>query len=213
MLDDLFLGIRSLLLPSSCAGCRFPLTGEESSPLCSDCFKQLPWRSSTRFDPMISPFRYEGIAKELIAQLKYHGRLSVAPFLGQILGETVLQRLGADPADAVVPVPLHPVRLRERTFNQAQLLAQQLANNLHLPCRPDLLIRRKPTRPQSDLSRQERQRNVAEAFSIQPDPLIRSMRLLLVDDVFTTGATASVCAKLLKEAGAASVTVVTLAHG
>jgi len=175
--------------------------------------KELPWSSPVSFNQAISPFHYEGVAKELIAQLKYQSRLSLVPFLGQILTETVLRRLGPDPADAVVPVPLHPVRLRERTFNQAQFLAQRLADNLRLPCRRNLLIRRKATHPQADLSRGERRANVEGAFALAPDPLIRSARLLLVDDVFTTGSTANACAKILKQAGAAQVTVVALAHG
>lgn len=213
MLSSLRLGIRSLLLPSSCAGCRLPLAEEGSSPLCPACVEELPWSSPVSFSQAISPFRYEGVAKELVSQLKYQAWLSLVPFLGQILTETVVERLGPHPADAVVPVPLHPVRLRERTFNQAQLLAQRLADNLHLPCRKNLLIRRKATAPQTDLSRGERRANVENAFALAPDPLIRSTRLLLVDDVFTTGSTAQACMGLLKGAGAARVTIVTLAHG
>jgi len=145
--------------------------------------------------------------------LKYQGRLSVAPFLGKLLAETVLERLGSDPADAVVPVPLHPTRLRERTFNQAQVLAQELAHRLDLPCWKHLLLRCNPTPPQTDLPRQERLKNVAHAFTIQSDPFLRCSRVLLIDDVLTTGATANACAKLLKTAGAAGVTVVTVAQG
>lgn len=214
MLSSLAVGIRSLLLPESCAGCRRPLTEETvSSPLCGACFKALPWSPPAAFKEAISPLRYEGVAKELIAQLKYHGRLSLVPFLGQILTEAVLARLGPDPADAVVPVPLHPVRLRERTFNQAELLARRVAGNLRLPCREDLLVRRRATPPQPGLTRRDRRANVKEAFALAAGPPIRSARLLLVDDVFTTGSTAGACLRLLKGAGAAEATAAAVAHG
>ncbi len=235
-MNDLLQGAYSLLFPAACVTCRNPIENSRLAPLCPACAKALPrsrtpWcqkcgrslaglgagivrcadcsRNRVFFDQAISPCPYEGSAKELVVALKYQGRLSVAPFLGGLLAETVRQRLGSDPADAVVPVPLHSTRLRERTFNQAQVLGQELARRLNLPCWKHLLVRRNATPPQTDLPREERLRNVAEAFAIQPNPFLRSMRILLVDDVLTTGATASACAKLLKTAGAASVIVVT----
>ncbi|MBI3616302.1 MAG: ComF family protein [Candidatus Omnitrophica bacterium] len=220
MLTDLFVGVRSLLSPARCVGCQLPWSEEGSSPLCPACLKALPrcrfpWcqKFGPPLDQAVSVFHYEGAAKELIASLKYSGRTSLLPFLGQTLTETVLERLGPDPADAVLPVPLHPTRLRERTFNQAHLLAKELADNLDLPCWTHALVRRRPTLPQTQLPREARKTNVEKAFSLGPDPLIRSARLLLVDDVFTTGSTAASCAKLLKQAGAASVAVAALAHG
>ena len=129
------------------------------------------------------------------------------------MAQAVRERLGEDPADLILPVPLHPTRLRERTFNQALGLAQEMARQLNLPCLKHLLIRVKPTRPQAELSRNERLANLHEAFRIQPDPRVRRSRILLIDDVFTTGATAEACTNLLKQAGASAVIVVTVAHG
>ena len=216
---EILCGVRSLLMPAACVGCDVPLE-EADPPLCSPCRQKLAgsrsvWsRGEGRFfDRAISSFPYEGVAKTLIGALKYHQRLGLAPFLGGLLAETVISRLGSDSADAVVPVPLHPARRRERTFNQAEALAELLAERLDLPCRRDLLSRLKPTLPQTELTRAQRQANMQGAFLLKPDPLVRSARLLLVDDVFTTGATAEACARRLKEAGAASVIVVTLAHG
>ncbi len=238
LIAEILQGLESLLFPTVCLACRIPLESRRDI-LCPACVKALPrsrapWcqtcgrslaglgagivrcadcsRTRFFFDQAISPCPYEGSVKELVVALKYQGRLSVAPFLGGLLAETVRQRLGNDPADAVVPVPLHPTRLRERTFNQAQVLAQELARRLDLPCWKHLLVRRNATPPQTDLPRQERLKNVAEAFAIQPDPFLRSARILLVDDVLTTGATASACAKLLKTGGAHSVIVVTAAQ-
>ena len=238
LIAEILRGLESLLFPMACVACRTPLESRRDV-LCPACCaslprSQAPWcqvcgrslaglgagivrctdcsRSSFFFDQAISPCPYEGSAKELVKALKYQGRLSVTPFLGELLAETVRERLGGDPADAVVPVPLHSTRLRERTFNQAQVLARELSRRLDLPCWKHLLVRQSATPPQTDHLRQERLKNVAEAFAIQPDPFLRSARILLVDDVLTTGATASACAKLLKTAGAAGVTVVTVAQ-
>lgn len=150
--------------------------------------------------------------KHLILELKYEKRLRHVPFLGSLLCQMIEQRLPYF-FDAVLPVPLHPTRLRERTFNQAECLAQNLAHRLRSPVWADLLIRTKPTRPQSELNRQDRLKNVQRAFSMREDRDIQGLRLLLVDDVFTTGATANACSHLLKKAGAAQVVVATVAHG
>ena len=134
-------------------------------------------------------------------------------FLGQIVAQTIRDHLGKDPADACVPVPLHPTRLRERSYNQALLVAQEISRHLSLPCWKDLLIRKKVTRSQADLNKEERLANVRNAFHLRPHPLLPGARILLVDDVLTTGATANACAHLLKENRAAAVSVVTIAHG
>ena len=237
---NLLQGTRSLIFPASCAGCGLPVEAG-GCPLCPACRRRLqpappPWcricgrslaglgagvdlcagcRSGPKrsFDAAVAPFPYEGISKGLVAALKYDRRLSAVPFMAQLLSEAVRQRLGPDPADWVVPVPLHPTRERERTFNQAERLAQGLARRLRLTCQPRLLSRYRPTRPQTALGRRQRMRNVRGAFRLEAGFPIRAARLLLVDDVFTTGATADACAKLLKKAGAARVAAVAFAQG
>lgn len=119
----------------------------------------------------------------------------------------------AEPVDGVAAVPLHPTRLRERTFNQAEVLAAQVANDLKCPLFKGLLFRHRATPPQTSLSRQDRLCNVEEAFELLPNPLIRSLHLVLMDDVFTTGATAEACAKVLKRHGVAKVTLASFAQG
>jgi len=145
----------------------------------------------------------------MVLALKYQGRISLAPFLAESMGTELLQRPEHLPADLIVPVPLHPVRLRERTFNQAELLARSLSKQLDVPYESDLLIRCRPTRPQAELNRQERTRNVRGAFDLRGEARVKGLRILLVDDVFTTGSTAEACARLLKSAGARTVVVVT----
>ena len=217
MLLQLARGIGSLLFPAVCPGCRCPVESAPSTPLCAACSGSLP---RCRFpggklrhvDGTASPFLYEGICRDLILALKYHGRISLVPFLADRMVEETLRHLGSPPAERILPVPLHPTRLRERTFNQAELLARALANRVGIPCEEDLLIRCRPTRPQAELTREERSRNVRGAFDLRSGAGLKGSRLLLVDDVLTTGATAEACAALLKKAGARSVWVVTAAR-
>lgn len=196
-------------LPPWCRGCGRSLAGLGAGiDRCAECRAR---RSS--FDQVISPYRYEGVMKRLILALKYQGQLSLSPFLSDLLTEAVLERLGSAEVAGVVPVPLHPVRLRERSFNQAELLAMGLAKRLGIPCLTRLLRRVKPTRPQSELDRKERLTNLRGAFQLTPHPILRKARIFLVDDLFTTGTTANACAQRLKQAEVCRVTVVTVAHG
>lgn len=115
-------------------------------------------------------------------------------------------------ADLLVPVPLSRERRRERGFNQSELMARRLARLAGLRCYPAALIRRRETWSQAGLSREERERNVRGAFHV-PDPhRINGRRILLLDDVLTTGATVAACAAALKKAGAATVSVITVAR-
>jgi ComF family protein len=115
---------------------------------------------------------------------------------------------GAD----LVPVPLHPRRRRERGFNQAELLALALARGTGLEVSPGLLVRRRDTSSQAGLSAASRRRNVTGAFAARHRPRLVGRTLVLVDDVITTGATAAACARVLKQAGAAEVRLVTVAR-
>jgi ComF family protein len=114
--------------------------------------------------------------------------------------------------DLVMPVPLHPSRLRTREFNQSLLLADQIARHLNRPVSPANLLRITATQPQTTLSRQARLRNLSRAFAARNSHEIADQRIFLIDDVFTTGTTVNECVKTLKKAGAASVTILTLAR-
>ncbi len=232
--------MHSLLFPAACVGCHSPVEGDLPWPLCPGCLAKLPsWQAPWcarcgrslahlgagvelcltceakryAFDQAVSCFPYEGAIQELVLAFKYQGETSLFRPLSQRMAQTVRERIGNDPADWVVPVPLHPVRLRERGFNQAELLAKGLADGLSLPCTSEVLARTKATLPQAQLTRRQRAQNVRQAFSLKPSPWLGEARILLVDDVFTTGATVHACAALLKQAGALQVTVVTFAHG
>jgi ComF family protein len=152
---------------------------------------------------------YEGVMREAVHLFKYRRRTA--------LGRRLMDRLASSlpalpPSDGVLPVPLHPSRLREREFNPALLLARILAGREGVPLFPDLLIRTRPTPPQMALHRRERRKNVRHAFAVNANADVSGLRWLLVDDVLTTGATVNECARILKRNGAAEVTVVTLAR-
>jgi ComF family protein len=115
-------------------------------------------------------------------------------------------------ADVVIPVPLHTSRLREREFNQSLLLADQVATHLHLPLSFTNLVRTVSSEPQSTLSRKERIKNLRQAFTVRQPQSLAQKRILLIDDVFTTGTTVNECAKVLRNAGAEAVFVLTLAR-
>lgn len=114
--------------------------------------------------------------------------------------------------DMIMPVPLHPKRLRQRGFNQALLLAHRISMRHDIPLVYDNLARVRPTRPQVELTGEERVKNVAGAFSLRFPEIVENKHILLIDDVFTTGATMNECAAVLKSAGAEQVTACTLAR-
>ena len=190
-----------------------PTTGEaagETSPaglICGACLREPP-----AFDRARAVLAYDDASRGLILGFKHADRTHGAPAFARWLA-----RAGGDlliTADVIAPVPLHWSRLLARRYNQAALLALGLAKLSAKQAVPDLLIRRRATPSQGRLSRAERLRNVAGAFAVRPSRLAaaRGRRVLLVDDVLTTGATVSACAKALRRAGAASVDVVTLAR-
>ncbi|MEW6542646.1 MAG: ComF family protein [Nitrospirota bacterium] len=147
--------------------------------------------------------------REAIHLLKYRGKVALAATLGDLMG-TAMDQLPA--FDLLVPVPLHPTRLKEREFNQSLLLADRLNRRLRLPLSYDNLLRVRRTDPQTELTRSARLKNLRRAFAVRRPGDIEGKRILLVDDVLTTGTTVNECAKALRRAGAADVYVYTLAR-
>jgi ComF family protein len=143
-----------------------------------------------------------------LQRYKYNRDVSLAPVLGALLYQRT--PLAASTYDVIIPVPLHISRLRWRGFNQAHLLAQRFADDC--PIDPYSLRRVRPTRPQVDLNESERRRNVAGAFQVTRPQHVDGRRILLVDDVYTTGATVDECSHALVRAGAHSVDVLVLAR-
>lgn len=146
---------------------------------------------------------------QLIHRFKYGRDVTLAATLGHILASSVL---APGPHDLVVPVPLHKTRLRQRGFNQAAVLGKWLAGRRGVPLDPFVLLRTRATPTQVGLSEKERSANVAGAFAVRNRDAVRNRSILLVDDVYTTGATVAECAKVLRRAGARRVDVLVLAR-
>lgn len=207
------------LKPPQCPRCGKPFPSEISlsrSPdhLCSECRE-----TKTYFDKAIALGTYEGTLAEAIHLFKYKGKKGLGRPFGKVMSDYINSNnfiFHAEPVEArsltILPVPLHPRRLREREFNQSLLLAREIAKALSIPFIPDNLLRLRWTRPQIELKGEERLTNVKGAFGLKKPMEIEGKSLLLIDDVYTTGATVRECSKVLKKAGAEKVYVFTLAR-
>lgn len=191
-----------------CTACGKPLEDWYPDRYCSECIGQ-----ERSFDAGITCFQYKEQEREMIRNLKYHGK----GFLARPLSEIMADRLNALPGrwDLVIPVPMYRKKERRRGYNQADLLARFMARRMGLAYSPKVLIRTRDTAPMNRLGAAERRRNLDHAFAVTEEgrSMIRGRRLLLVDDIFTTGTTAGRCAEVLKEAGSGPVTLLSLAAG
>ena len=155
---------------------------------------------------------FDGPVRELIHRLKYDGRFQHSRPLALLASQRLAPFVREFPADLLIPVPLHVKRLRQRGFNQAVLLGEHLGREWRLPlCRRNLR-RIRWTEPQINLTAAERVSNVRGAFRVADPALVKDRRIILVDDVYTTGSTAAECARVLFKAEAAAVVVVTIAR-
>ncbi|MBK9079951.1 MAG: ComF family protein [Hyphomicrobium sp.] len=229
-------GALDVVLPPLCLGCQTRLSDHDA--LCSECWRAIDFIRPPLCDrlgipmpydiggPMISAAaaahppvfdharavgRYDGLLRQLIHDFKFRDSHNARRLFGRWLCQADPQMVSE--ADAIVPVPLARLRLLARRFNQAQMLAAEISHIARKPLLPLALKRTRATPHQIGLSRPQRERNVAGAFAVSPGavPQIAGKSILLVDDVMTTGATASAAAKALKAAGAGRVDVLVLA--
>ncbi len=216
--------ILDLIFPPHCVGC-----GRSGALVCEGC-----WESFTPLGPQVCPvcgspvsasrrchagslhfrwarsaFLFDGPCREAIHALKYKRRAPLAEALVERMASHL--HLPDHSFEMLVPVPLHSERQAERGFNQAAMLAVALGTRLRLPVTSEALLRIRPTRSQVDLSLEERHENVSGAFQ-GSEELVARRSVLLVDDVYTTGATLGACALALRHAGASDVVAVTLAR-
>lgn len=195
--------------PPFCARCGLPHQGAITvSYVCGNCGELELYFESAR-----SATLARGPVLEAIHAYKYRRAVWLEPFLGELITRNAGFDLSAADWDAIVPIPLHPLKVREREFNQSERLARALSRATGIPVAARVLERVVPTRTQTRLSRSERQENVKNAFQLREDATVSGERVVLVDDVFTTGSTTNECARVLVRAGAVRVCVWTLARG
>ena len=209
------------MAPLVCPTCLKPLI-PPTSPLCPRCGLMFTSRIGIdhwcgvciRRPPGFSKARAAGVYDRTlmgaIQRFKYHGKTQLARPLGRLLALTLNRHWHASAIDAMVPVPLHRKRLRQRGFDQVTLLLR--AAPWPVAVHTDVLTRVRATPPQTDLRRRARRANVRKAFRVVQPSRVRGQRLLLIDDVFTTGATVDECSRTLLQQGATRVDVLTLAR-
>lgn len=192
-----------------CRQCSQPFDGAiEGAFVCSQCRD-----ARFHFDCAVTRYRSRGVVREFIHRFKYDREFYLRhPLAGWMAEALEDERIRNEPFDALVPVPLHHARYRERDFNQAEVLASLMAKRSGKPLL-HALKRVRYTTTQTKLDREERMENLRNAFRVRHAASVQSRHLILVDDVFTTGSTVEECARVLRQAGAASVRVITVARG
>jgi len=195
-------------LPPFCLKCGVHLEDIKTGiDLCKDCQKQQFY-----FDKAFSVFLYKGIIKELIHKFKYSNKTMLAKVFAQMIFDFTMNfNIQFSDYDIMLPVPLHSTRLREREYNQCEILAQQLQKFFPIQLSTKDVKRIKNTKSQITLDKVSRWKNVEDIFKITNEYIFEDKNVLIVDDLITTGATASELAKTLKESGARTVSVLTIA--
>ncbi len=222
-INDFFGVLFNLLYPQNCLICSNKINDLKAHPICGDCIDKIKINPETSriegetenfaFDCAFYATMYEEVMKKCICLFKYEGKTQMANPLGKLMCDFAVKSMGTDKIDMIVPVPLHPVKLRERQFNQSELLAAHLAKKMNKSVVKDKVKRIKYTAPQTELKRDQRLKNVRGAFLVKKNADFKEKTVLLVDDVLTTGATLHECAKALKYAGAKKVVALALARG
>lgn len=236
---DFFSEISDTLFPPLCLGCSQVLTCGQHEVFCPDCRLRITFLTGSRcpvcgiifpdspsdnhlcgvclgkkpcFDSARAAVAYDGVIIEAIHKFKYGRNVTAGVALARLLADFDFSDIEPCSFDTVLPVPLHIRRLRERGFNQALIFARTLGKKYRIDVDFSLLKRHKFTLTQTGLNKKEREQNISGAFVVAQPKILSGRKLLLVDDVYTTGATINECARILKESGAGQVAVLTLAR-
>ena len=237
LLKNLAKNVAALVFPPECEVCHATRPPSPSSGVCARCESGIRWleppfcvscgRSlrfegikcaacegeSFHYDRAFACAFYEGTMRELIHAYKFGGRKYLKNFFASRLERFIGRHLSERPFDAVAAVPMDPQKKRSRGFNQSELLSAPIAAALKIPDVSKELTRKKSDSPQALLAKTDRKTNVKNRFAVKNTADFKTKNVLLIDDILTTGHTASECAKALKNAGAASVTVLVCARG
>lgn len=229
------MGILEILYPARCPVCHGVIRGKER--ICTQCRKKLPYikepvckkcgkeiekpeeeycrdcqRFSHAFDQGAAVFAYDEVMRRSIAMFKYHNRREYAGFYAAEMAEHCRYFLQRCAPEVIVPVPIHKKKKRQRGFNQAELAAKELGKLINTPVDAGYLIRTEYTTPQKELTRQQRKTNLKKAFSVRQSGK-RYQRILLIDDIYTTGATLDAICELLRENGGKNLFFLTICVG
>ncbi len=192
---------------SNCSICGFPFEYDMGVDTpCAACIAKKP-----PYDKAVAVFIYNDKSSDLITYFKYGDKIHAASTFAELMYNKCRDQI--DDADIIIPVPLHPKRLLRRRYNQSALISNHINRLSGVDTIPDLMSRKKNNVPQASLSKKERLQNVKGAFSIKKKyiNILQNKNIILIDDVMTTGATVSECAKVLKKSGASKVEIITLA--
>lgn len=208
----LFNSFVSIVLPSSCTSCNRALS-VYPLPICHSCSRVLldltpkPVITYTKRCKVTSCTKYEKLMKTCVKSLKYGGNRNLLPLFNNIIASFSLR----EKIDLIIPVPIHSSKLRERGYNQSELISSLLAEKLSLPVSTHTVTRTRRTSQQTGLSKKERMENLKGSFIVVDRLGVMGKSVLVVDDILTTGATMNECSKVLLEAGAKHVSGFTLA--
>ncbi|MEE9555114.1 MAG: ComF family protein [candidate division Zixibacteria bacterium] len=234
-LKSIYDDFKEFLSPSLCIGCRSEIS-RDNPFFCDNCFRSLK-RENSGTGP-ICPFcgrpegvsgscsfcvdtessllyfwgGYDSLLKESVTLFKFNGMVELGKSLTEMAANNLASRLESLQFDMIVPVPLYKTRRRQRGFNQSEIIAEILAKRLGTPLRPDLLKRVRQTAQQAKLEENQRWKNVEAAFALREIVDLSAKRILLVDDIVTTGATIFEASRPLKDSGASHVTIFSLAY-
>lgn len=229
-------GILAVFYPPQCPFCQ-ELTGGSDIVCCQNCRDRLPFVEGPRcfkcgktiasaetefcrdcagkahvFRQGVSLWSYDKIVKGAVYRFKYKNRRAYASCFARELARKYGEQIRGWNAQAIIPVPIHRKRYRQRGYNQAELLSRCLSEHIQVPVCNDLVVRTRNTKPQKELNDKERQKNLKNAFKIVGNS-VKLKRVIVVDDIYTTGATADAMAQVLQSAGIEVVYVVTLCIG
>lgn len=207
--------IKKLVFPTVCGIC-----GKiENEALCPICRKKLDLLDKTNIEIMQDKsfskhayiFKYEGIIRENLINYKFNEQSYLNETFENIIikNEKICRFIKS--YDIIIPVPIHKKRYKERGYNQTELIATRIAKNLGIQAITDVLIKVKNNKPQSELTKAEREQNIKNVYIIQNKQKIKNKAILIIDDIYTTGNTVNECSKIIKQAGAREIAVLTLA--
>lgn len=211
-IDDII----SLFYPRVCGLCKKKINKNNTCEKCSNILqytlkKELRVRNIDVYvDKAISLFLYEGFIRNKILEFKFDGKTYISCTFADIMCNIIIKNKIC--VDIIIPVPIHKKRFKERGYNQSELLSKYIAKKLNIKHESKLLIKKHNNLAQSTLNAENRKKNVIDVYEVRKENRIKGKKILLIDDIYTTGATVNECAKILKQNGAKEVVVLTIAY-